>query len=132
MIILVLIVVVLTKQIAGGLFVGIVLVILGGTLLFRTAYDGQHFQHRLFWSYEVWESQRSQVIANVFMFIPVGLVAGSLWKWKGIIAGFALSITIELLQLISRRGLFEFDDILHNTLGTLIGVSLYMIIRARK
>ena len=35
---------------------------------------------------------------------------------------------VELLQLISLRGLFEFDDILHNTLGTFIGVSIYMIV----
>ena len=51
-----------------------------------------------------------------------------MWKWKGLLAGVVLSITSELLQLITHSGLFEFDDIIHNTLGTLIGVMIYIII----
>ena len=31
---------------------------------------------------------------------------------------------IELAQLISYRGLFEFDDVIHNALGTAVGVLL--------
>ena len=37
-------------------------------------------------------------------------------------------MAIELLQLISRRGLFEFDDILHNMLGAFIGVSIFVLV----
>ena len=31
---------------------------------------------------------------------------------------------IELAQLVSFRGLFEFDDVIHNALGTAVGVLL--------
>ena len=44
------------------------------------------------------------------------------------IAGIVLSVIIELLQLLSGKGLCEFDDILHNTLGTFIGVSIYILV----
>ncbi len=71
--------------------------------------------------------QKEQIIANVLAYIPLGVMAGRLWKWKGLLAGIGLSITSEMLQLITNRGLCEFDDIANNFLGTLIGVSAYMI-----
>ena len=37
-----------------------------------------------------------------------------------------ISMLIELAQLISYRGLFEFDDVIHNALGTAIGVLLVL------
>lgn len=118
----------MTKKWIVGLLIGYVIIILSITLLFRTSFEGHHFQPQLFWSYEVWEIQKKQIIANILLFIPFGVITGSLWKWKGIIAGTVVSSAVELLQFISSRGLFEFDDIIHNTLGTLIGVSLIIII----
>ena len=35
------------------------------------------------------------------------------------------SVVIELLQLFFEKGLFEFDDIFHNTIGGIIGLLLY-------
>lgn len=110
------------------MLIGYVLIILGETVLFRAPFDGQHFQPQLFWSHKVWSVQKEQIIANILIFIPLGILAGSLWKWKGIITGIALSVVIELLQLVSQRGLCEFDDVLHNTLGVFIGVSIYVLV----
>ena len=43
--------------------------------------------------------------------------------WKvGLLIGIGISFSIELLQLVLCRGLFEFDDIIHNSLGFLIGI----------
>ena len=102
----------LTKKWTAGVLIGYVLIILGETVLFRKPFGGQHFQPQLFWSYEVWDVQKKQIIANVLLFIPLGFLVGSLWKWKGGVIGVGFSVAIELLQLISNRGLFEFDDIL--------------------
>ena len=118
----------LTKKWTVGLLVGYVLIILGETVLFRTHTVRKYFQPQLFWSYEVWDNQKEQIIANVLAYLPLGLIVGRMWKWKGLLAGVVLSITSELLQLITHSGLFEFDDIIHNTLGTLIGVMIYIII----
>ena len=115
------------KKWTVGLLIIYVIIILCVTVLFREPFNGQHFQPQLFWSYEVWEIQKEQIIENVLLFIPLGLIAGSLFKWKGILAGTGISLLVELLQLISARGLFEFDDIVHNTFGTFIGISIYMI-----
>ena len=124
---MVIILAVLSKKLTIGLLVGYVLVILGETVIFRTPTTRLHFQPQLFWSYKVWDIQKEQIIANVLAYIPLGLLAGRLWKWKGLLAGIGLSITSELLQLITNRGLCELDDIAHNFWGTLIGVSAYMI-----
>ena len=45
-----------------------------------------------------------------------------------VVVGLLLSASIELVQLVSHRGLFEFDDIVHNTLGVVIGIALYKIV----
>ena len=36
-------------------------------------------------------------------------------------AVFLLSVSIEIVQLVFRIGLFEFDDMIGNTIGCLIG-----------
>ena len=36
---------------------------------------------------------------------------------------------IELTRLVNFRGLFEFDDVIHNALGTALGVLLVLGIR---
>ena len=41
-----------------------------------------------------------------------------------------ISLSIELLQLITSRGLFEFDDVFHNSLGAVIGVGLFLVFRS--
>jgi glycopeptide antibiotics resistance protein len=40
-----------------------------------------------------------------------------------------ISVLIELAQLISYRGLFEFDDMIHNALGTALGVLIVLGLR---
>jgi glycopeptide antibiotics resistance protein len=66
-------------------------------------------------------------IANVIMFIPVGVLAGRVWRWKGLWVAAGLSIVIELLQFITARGLCEFDDVFHNMIGAVIGIGIVMI-----
>lgn len=36
-------------------------------------------------------------------------------------AGLVVSLLIEVLQLVLCRGLFEWDDMIHNGLGCMIG-----------
>ena len=55
-----------------------------------------------------------------------GLLAPK-WKTVGLAAGY--SMLIELAQLVSFRGLFEFDDVMHNALGTTLGVVIVLGLR---
>ena len=68
---------------------------------------------------------------NVLLFFPAGLMGAvllprsrrsNLWL---ILAAALFSLAIELLQFRLSLGNAEMDDILHNTLGTLLGVGAY-------
>ncbi|OUP66991.1 hypothetical protein B5F13_01135 [Drancourtella sp. An177] len=65
-----------------------------------------------------------EIIENIILFMPLGMVLGAVkrWGWKGIIViGLCSSLSIELLQAIFALGTFEFDDLIHNTIGTVVG-----------
>lgn len=80
-----------------------------------------------FWSYSHPEL-RMEIILNYLFFIPLGLLLylcfGKKYGLRVVIAGFLLSSSIELIQLIFRIGLFEFDDIIGNTIGCFIGAAV--------
>lgn len=67
----------------------------------------------------------SQIIANILAFVPIGilcfLTAKKYSLLNSFLYGFSLSLFIEVMQLVLRRGYFEFDDMLSNTIGVLIG-----------
>ena len=45
---------------------------------------------------------------------------------KSFLFGAAFSACIELSQLFFKRGLCEFDDLFHNTLGSVVGCGIGM------
>lgn len=65
-------------------------------------------------------------LLNVALLFPMGLILPWTFKdkitWKTAwLAGFLFSATIEFSQLIFKRGWFEWDDMIHNSLGCLLG-----------
>lgn len=114
----------LWKKLSLGLLVGYAFLILAETVLIRKPFSGQHFNPELFWSWRQWKIQKNQILTNVIMFAPVGVLTGHLWKWKGLGFGVGLSCAVEMLQLITSRGLCEFDDVMHNAVGTVVGVGI--------
>ena len=115
------------KKPSLGLLLGYAFLILAETVLIRKPFVGEHIKLELFWSWRVWNVQRGQIIANVIMFVPVGVLVGWIWRWRGLWVAFGLSAAIEILQLITARGLCEFDDVIYNMIGALIGVGVVMI-----
>ena len=109
------------------MLIGYSFLILAETVLIRKPFEGQHFQPQLLWSWRTWDKQHEQILANVIMFVPVGLLCGQLWKWKGLWVAAGLSIVIELLQVITARGLCEFDDVIHNMIGAVIGTGVMLL-----
>ncbi|WP_223292475.1 VanZ family protein [Salipaludibacillus neizhouensis] len=68
----------------------------------------------------------SNLIGNILGFIPFGflfpLLSHRFQKLKVVvIATFSLSLTFELLQLIFHFGSFDFDDLILNTTGGILG-----------
>lgn len=72
-----------------------------------------------------------EILLNITLFIPVGILIAVImssvifqpWRKMSVIsvAGLMISVMIEMLQLILKRGLFEWDDMIHNGLGCMIG-----------
>lgn len=111
------------KAIAGCLLALYVVFIFSVTLLFRKPTDEEHLRLELFWSYKVIDEQFWQMFLNLLLFIPFGFLLQVLDKriCLTILIGFLLSCSIEMLQFLLKLGLCEFDDVFHNTLGTIIG-----------
>ena len=84
------------------------------------------------WSYtELYNTITAQLIMNIMMFVPIGFFSGVALKKKHIGnvvgIGLLLSLFIELTQLITTRGVFNVDDIIHNVLGCSIGFSCFVL-----
>lgn len=70
------------------------------------------------------------VLGNLAIFIPLGMLAPALWKrfdawWKPVLLGLAVSAAFELTQYLFGLGASDVDDLLLNTLGAAIGSGLY-------
>lgn len=111
------------------------------TIAFRPRYSSPQYELTFLWSYKralngsayLW----IEIILNYILFLPVGLlvpvfIGNKKRKNKKTFAitmltGFFVSLTIELSQLIFRRGLMEWDDLLGNVFGTFLGYGIYWI-----
>ena len=102
------------------------------TLLFRECSDSMQYQFFPFWSYDVlYNKIIAQLILNVLMFVPIGFLLGNIMhgiRWMQVIEmGCLLSATIEILQLLTRRGVCNIDDVIHNTIGCVIGYCIFRL-----
>lgn len=116
------------------------LVVCGATLLrVGDFYHGMQMQP-LFASYrEAWAEFAARdwrnLILNILMFVPFGfLLPFGIRKmrvfWRTYLCGFIVTLGIEVIQLASGKGIFEWDDILNNTVGTMIGYGIFAIVYA--
>ncbi|WP_308634641.1 VanZ family protein [Paenibacillus silvisoli] len=74
------------------------------------------------------------IVGNVAVFVPFGLAIPYLYRVRLIrftLLCIAALMTLELLQLVLHRGSFDIDDVILNTLGALLGVVLYRMIRKK-
>lgn len=107
------------------------------TVLFRSGNEDVKYSVEPLWSYESIQDGNTVLIAenimNVVAFIPIGFLLGSSFRrmhlWKVFILGICISATVEGLQFYYKRGFAEIDDVIHNTLGCLIGYVVYSLLR---
>jgi glycopeptide antibiotics resistance protein len=73
----------------------------------------------------------SNVLGNIFLFIPFSIILFSVFNVKNsnsvLLSAFLLSVSIEMLQYLFRIGVADIDDVLLNTLGAGIGILIYKI-----
>jgi len=122
------------------LFLGYLVFIIFTTIIMRSSSEEIRANWILFWSwYEViFEQDRKvleELLLNFLLFIPFGFFL-NLWKRfslkQSFIVGFIFSATIECIQLITCRGLFEWDDMLHNATGCILGWACAVLIKRQQ
>ena len=65
----------------------------------------------------------SEILANVWLFIPLGAILYKLFHmWEMIALPVVITLLIETTQLILDIGAFELSDLIANTLGGVIGI----------
>lgn len=72
------------------------------------------------------------IIGNIVAFIPFGLclpIVHIKYRKFGLVIfdGFIFTVSIETVQLMSRVGSFDVDDIILNTTGVILGYTIYRI-----
>lgn len=71
------------------------------------------------------------LIGNIGVFIPFGILLPLIIKGRIVLSYIFFIIgvfVLELIQMLSRRGSFDIDDLLLNSVGFVIGYGIYKII----
>ena len=69
---------------------------------------------------------------NVAGFIPFGMILPVIWRktdsiFRIMLLGFEFSLCVEIIQLVWKVGSFDVDDLILNTLGSVIGYLLFSL-----
>lgn len=78
------------------------------------------------------EYKSNNLLGNLIGFIPFGFFLPLLIPWfrhmiRILFAGFLLSLGYETMQLIFGIGIFDVDDLILNTTGSIIGYIIFLI-----
>ena len=74
----------------------------------------------------------TNIFGNVLGFVPLGCILPVICrKWRNgfliILSGFGLSLCVETIQLITKVGCFDVDDMILNTLGAALGYLVFAV-----
>lgn len=101
-----------------------------------------------FWSYQHIFSTHDfwivlQVLVNCVMLVPLGILVP--WAYENylhedakkkrntvLLFGLIVSVSIECLQLFTKTGMFEWDDIFHNMIGVIVGYGIYLSLKGKR
>ena len=110
-------------------FICYLVVVIKTALLCREPGSRDGMDLRLFSTWGNTYQAHAYVIENIIMFVPFGFFLPVVFKpvnfLISIFMGFFVSLSIETIQLFTRRGFFQVDDIVTNMLGTIIGYLIY-------
>ena len=112
------------------IYLAVMLVI---TFLSREVGSSSGLDLELFSTWGINKRNNAVVLENVILFIPYGLISACAFRRMKCFfcctaLGAVTSLGIESLQLVTRTGIFQIDDILTNTLGTMIGFLVYKVV----
>ncbi|WP_101694220.1 VanZ family protein [Dorea phocaeensis] len=128
------------QAVAGLALYGFLEIVFASTVFTRTP-GNRAYELLPFWSWreilfhQDWSLLQENVL-NIILFVPIGILLFPLLRkitWKSaLIIGLAISALIETSQLILCRGLFEWDDMIHNTLGCVLGYLVAILLLQKR
>lgn len=75
----------------------------------------------------------AETYLNVMLFVPIGYLLPYVFRWfrehtrrRTVLACFLISLATENIQLITKVGFYDIDDLITNTIGGFIGQALFM------
>lgn len=80
-----------------------------------------------FW--ELTNHMWKDISLNILLFVPFGVMIGWKFGFKGVAAGFFISVMIEAIQYTWSLGYTEVDDVINNTIGTGVGCCVGAVCR---
>lgn len=114
-----------------------IVVLLYFTVVGRYSHEEYEYQINFFTSYRWFfehngEQVLRQLLINLVMLMPVGFLLPVVIKAKHkylitMALSLLLTVFIETMQLITKCGSFEIDDIINNFVGAVIGMLLYVL-----
>lgn len=126
------------KFVMGALAIEYYFLVLCSTVICRTAPVSKRMELMPFYNYaDIWNGEDfkhtiMEILLNVALFVPIGFLLGGIMHkgfLKVLLTGFLLSSLIELLQFVSGRGLCETNDVVHNTVGCMLGYAAAMSLK---
>ena len=116
----------------GTVFFTYLAVVMAITFFSRESGSRQGLDLEFLSTWGINDRNNAFVVENVLLFVPYGILCPMAFRpvrkfWSCLLAGSLTSLFVESLQLFSRRGYFQIDDILTNILGTVAGYLLYFI-----
>lgn len=113
------------------------LMVLFITIFSRTPNLSLIFKGIPLWSYVEWAegnvSAGRSILLNIALFVPLGYFLSILLRsrkskeWYAAVIAFFISLCIEIVQYGTCRGYFDFDDLINNCIGSVIGILLFKI-----
>ena len=122
--------IVIIQAVCGLLLLTFLSIVFGSTVFTRITAI-RKYELKPFWSWRAViryhdRELLKENLLNCLLLVPMGFLLPIIFNHKvklnrALLAGFLVSVVIELSQLIFKRGLFEWDDMIHNGLGCMIG-----------
>ena len=100
-------------------------------LLFFRVYHDNNINLNLLELFNFETTNLSQTILNLILFIPIGYWLKHLKISSVLLLSLLLITSIELLQFVSHRGIFDIVDILIDTFGIMIGYIIFKTIHIK-
>ena len=100
-------------------------------LLFFRVYHDNNINLNILELFNFATTNLSQTILNLILFIPIGYWLKHLKISSVLLLSLLLITSIELLQFVSHRGIFDVVDILINTIGIMIGYVIFKTVHIK-